>query len=246
MSLLVYVIVAADDNAVLGTGLQRRPLHAVVEGPVAAVVSEEAGGRPESTIGALLEFERTVERLIEGRAVLPAQFGSVLPDEPAVRAMLIARRDDLVARLEQVRGAVEFELRARWRDAQTITPEAGSDPAAAYLQIGLQLQARAREVADVLDPLGGVSRDSRRALLPRPDIPVLDAYLVDRAREHDFLALVERLNARLEQAELACSGPWPPYSFSDAAPLPGAGGAGAGHFSGSRLDPLLSSRLLRD
>jgi hypothetical protein len=246
MSLLVYVIVEADGSAVLGTGLQRRPLLAVTEGPVTAVVSDEPAGRPDSTIGALLEFEQTVERLMHGRPVLPAQFGSVLPDESAVRALLEARRDELVARLDQVRGAVQFELRARWRDVQTFTPEAGSAPASAYLQVGLELRGRAQNLATALDPLAGLARASRRALLPRPDIPVLDAYLVDRTRQQEFIALVEQLNARLEQAELAVSGPWPPYSFSDAAPLPAAGAAAPEHLSGARPDLILTARLLRD
>lgn len=246
MSLLVYVIVEADDSAVLGTGLQRRPLRAVTEGPVAAVVSEEAAGRPDSTIGALLEFEQTVERLMHGRPVLPAQFGSVLPDEGALRALLQTRRDDLVVRLDQVRGAVQFELRARWREVQTFMPDARSNPGSAYLQVGLELQGRARDLATALDPLAGLARASRRALLPRPDIPVLDAYLVDRTRQEEFVALVEQLNARLEQAELVVSGPWPPYSFSDAAPLPAAGAATTEHFSGTRPDLPLTSRMLRD
>ncbi len=246
MSLLVYVIAEAGETLVSGTGLGRRPLRAITEGPVAAIVSDEPGGRPESTVGALLEYEQTVQRLMDGRPILPAQFGSVVPDEEAARAMLRGRRDDLLTRLELVRGAVEFGLRARWRTVQTITPEAGSEPASAYLQIGMELQGRAREVARALDSVAELARSSRRALLPRPDIPVLDAYLVDRTREQEFVALVEQLNGRLEQAELACSGPWPPYSFSDAAPLPGAGAAAAADYQSSgRLDLLLTSRLLR-
>jgi hypothetical protein len=250
MSLLVYVIAeseagASDDATDLGTGLANRPLRAVADGPLVAVVSDEPEGRPQSTPGALLEYERTIERLMDGHSILPAQFGSVLPDDEAVREMLAGRRSDLLSRLGVVRGAVEFGLRASWRGEQEVTPEDGADATSAYLQVGLELQGRAREVAMALDPLADLARSSRRALLPRPDIPVLDAYLVDRSRGDEFVALVRHLDDRLVQAYLACSGPWPPYSFSDAAPLPAAGAAAA-RYSSAKLDLPLTYRLLRD
>jgi hypothetical protein len=47
---------------------------------------------------------------------------------------------------------------------------------------------------------------------------VHDAYLVDQERISEFVALVEQLDARLDDVELVCTGPWPPYSFAEGGP----------------------------
>ena len=73
-------------------------------------------------------------------------------------------------------------------------------------------------MASELDALTSLARSSRRALATRPDLPVLDAYLVDRGRVREFVAMVEQLDDRLEDVELECTGPWPPYSFADESP----------------------------
>ena len=45
---------------------------------------------------------------------------------------------------------------------------------------------------------------------------MLDAYLVDRGRVGEFVALVHELGGCLDGVELVCTGPCPPYSFADA------------------------------
>ena len=213
MSLLVYAIAEADGLVVAGRGLDDHPLRAVTDGPLLAVVSDHHGSDPEPTAAALGAYELSVRRLMEDGAILPAQFASVLEDEAAVRALLRERRDDLLARLQGVRGAVEIGLRASWRDASALSdvlPPSGTS----YLRDRLELRQNARRVASQLDPLAALARSSRRALAPRPDLPVLDAYLVDRGRVREFVALVEQLDDRLDDVELVCTGPWPPYSFT--------------------------------
>ena len=74
-----------------------------------------------------------------------------------------------------------------------------------------------RSVSPTMSARAG-SRSSRRALAPRPGLPVLDAYLVDRGRVSEFVALVAQLDHRLDDVELVCTGPWPPYSFAEGAP----------------------------
>jgi hypothetical protein len=88
-----------------------------------------------------------------------------------------------------------------------------------YLRDRIELRQRAGRVARKLDPLTAVARSARRAVAPRPDLAVLDAYLVDRERVEEFVALVEQLDVPLNDVELACTGPWPPYSFAEGAPL---------------------------
>jgi Gas vesicle synthesis protein GvpL/GvpF len=219
MSLLVYGIVEAGDVDPLGRGLDDLALFGITEGPLRAVVSDHEGGTPEPTVAALDAYERAVRRLMDRSAILPAQFGSVLPDEDAVRALLRSRHRDLLARLGKVRGAVEIGLRASWRDDTHAALDPRPPSGSSYLRERLELRQSARRVATELDPLTALARGSRRALAPRPDLPVLDAYLVDRARVDEFVALVEQLDDRLDDVELVCTGPWPPYSFAEGAPV---------------------------
>jgi hypothetical protein len=219
MSLLVYGIVEARGRDGYGRGLDNRPMFGLTEKPLEAIVSDHEGRAPEASAAALHVYERTVRQLMDRGAILPAEFGSMLPDEDAVRGLLRGRRRDLVTRLRRVRGAVEIGLRASWRK----DPRAVLDPrppsASSYLRARLEQRQSARRVASELDPLTALARGSRRAIAPRPDLPVLDAYLVDRGRVREFVAMVEQLDDRLDDVELVCTGPWPPYSFAEGAPV---------------------------
>jgi hypothetical protein len=219
VSLLVYGIVEADDADISGFGLDGRPLRAVVEGPLVAVVSDRDGHDPEPTPAALRSYERTVRRLMERGTILPAPFGSVVDDEAGLRGLLRRRRKDLLARLQRFRGAVEIGLRVNWRGAGRGGWDARPPSGASYLRDRLELRQSARHVASELDPLTALALSSRRALAPEPDLPVLDAYLVDRARVDEFVALAAQLGDGLDDVELVCTGPWPPYSFAAGAPV---------------------------
>ena len=90
-------------------------------------------------------------------------------------------------------------------------------PGAAYL-IGLsRRRQRARALAERLDrAVGELSRAGVQRLLTSPSLPVSAAYLVDRGRVDAFRDRIAILEAEVEDAELVCTGPWPPYSFSAA------------------------------
>ena len=72
-----------------------------------------------------------------------------------------------------------------------------------------------RAAAQIHEPLATLARDStvRWNGQERPSIRA--AYLVDRDRIEEFMVRVEELEA-LDEAEIVCTGPWPPYSFSAA------------------------------
>jgi Gas vesicle synthesis protein GvpL/GvpF len=215
MSRFVYGIVEADGTAVVGTGVDDRPLRSVIDGPLMAIVTDHEDPGPEPEAATFDAYERTLESLMDSRAVLPAVFGRVLADDDAVRAMLRRRRRWFLAKLEGVRGAVELGLRAVWRGGADPAPDPRSKSCVAYLRDRLETRQSARLVASELDPLTALARSSRRALVPHPDLPVLDAYLVDRGRVREFVALVEELGGCLDGVELVCTGPCPPYSFAD-------------------------------
>lgn len=219
MSLLVYGIVEAAGDRPSGEGLDGWRLRGVADGPLLAVVSEHDGARPAPNATGLSAYDRVVRRLMGRDAILPARFGSVLEDEPAVRGLLSGRREDFLTRLRRVRGAVEIGLRASWRDGSCERSDVGAQSGTSYLRGRLESRRMAERVARELDPLTGHALGARRAVALRPDLPVLDAYLVERERVGEFVALVELLDGRLRDVELACTGPWPPYSFADGVPV---------------------------
>ncbi len=219
MTVLVYGIVEAGGVEPDGCGVDDRPLFAVTEGPLKAIVAYLEGRAPEETAAAMRAHEQTIRRLMDSGAILPAQFGSLLPDEAAVRTLLRGRRRELLGRLGRIRGTVEIGLRARWREGAGTVLDSRPPSGSSYLRDRLELRQSARRLASELDPLGALARGIRRALVPQPDLPVHDAYLVDRGRVGEFVAMVEQLDDRLEDVELVCTGPWPPYSFADGAPV---------------------------
>jgi hypothetical protein len=214
MSLFLYGVVEAGAGAVVGTGIEDRPLRAVADGPLMAIVTDHDDPAPLAAPEAVDDYEHTVQRLMDFRAILPAPFGRVLDDDAAVRAMLRRRRRDLLSKLDGVRGAVELGIHARWRDGGFAQRDPRSESGAAYLRARLETRQSARRLASELDPLTAVARSIRRAL-PQRDLPVLDAYLVDRTRVSEFVALVAELGDCLDGVDLVCTGPCPPYSFAD-------------------------------
>lgn len=214
MSVLLYGLTDDADVQVEDAGLYDRPLRAVRDGLLTAIVSDHDGGALRADAETLWRHERIVERLAASHPILPARFASILDDDAAVLEMLQARREQLTAVLAHTRGAVELALRAMWEQP----PEPESQSGAEYMQARLQLRQRGREVAAELMPLDDLSRSSRCQLPARPQEPLRCAYLVDRERVDDFIASVQQLDHRLSDVQILCTGPWPAYSFAQEAP----------------------------
>lgn len=213
----LYAISPPLDAPVAGEGLQGQTLRRVTSGGLTAVVSDHERDLPAASEAQLWEHERVVEALMAERTVLPMRFGSVLPDDVAVRALLRRRRDELEGALGRVAGAIELGVRVAWNDAG-----AASDPPAhttgsgtAYLMGRVDCRRRARDLADRVDrSLADLARARRTRLLARPDLPFSGAYLVDRERQDAFRERVSALGAEIAEAEIVCTGPWPPYGFA--------------------------------
>jgi hypothetical protein len=216
MSLLAYAVAEGDAAAIDGVGLDGQPLIAIGDDGVALVVSREPSAPPEPTAQTLWRYEEVVERLMVYEPILPARFGSVLPDEDAARTALRARRDELLRGLERVRGAVELGIRGSWTNAPT-QPAASSGTE--YLLGHLEVRRRAQRAADVAEPLNALARRHKVKVLPRPSIPFLAAYLVDRDRTEEFIELASQLDDKFDDGELVVTGPWPPYTFAQAPTL---------------------------
>jgi hypothetical protein len=216
MSLLLYAITENSAEPVDGAGLEQRPLRALSEDQLVAIVSEHLPSASGQTEQQLLQYEQVIESLMSRHAILPARFGSRFENEAELRAMVRARREHLASAVARVRGAVEISLSASWREsASPAAPEARSGTA--YMLDRVEQHQRASALALQLQSLDEIARASSYRLLVKPSVPVLVAYLVDRDRVEDFAAAVRTLDERLDGVELICTGPWPPYSFTDGA-----------------------------
>jgi hypothetical protein len=103
------------------TGLEGAPLLTVPCREIAAVVSAVTAARVEATPANFWLHEEVVEGLMADSPVLPLRWGTVVPDERRLSAVLETHYDSFVAALERVRGRVELGLRVLW-DGDALQP----------------------------------------------------------------------------------------------------------------------------
>jgi hypothetical protein len=152
---------------------------------------------------ALWRREALVEELMQHRALLPVRYGTLVHDEAAAVEAVAGREEALTAALHRVRGAVELSVRVVMRE------ENGEGSP------GEQLLARAaheRVAVAIYERLAGAARDHARH---EGSELLRAAFLVDRAHVDSFVALVREVQDEHPELSALCTGPWPPYSFSD-------------------------------
>ena len=121
--LYVYAIVAdgPDRIPVPLVGLDGSPVELVRHGEVAAVVGTIALDRPPGRRADLMAHSTVLDSLDESGAVVPVQFGTVLPDRDAVVDDVL---DPDVARwtalLEALSGRRQLNLRATYNEAAVL------------------------------------------------------------------------------------------------------------------------------
>jgi hypothetical protein len=178
------------------------PLRIVHTAGLGLVVAAAADGEVVDA-DALWRREELIEELMHGRALLPVRYGTVVEDDTAAAEAVAGRAEDLAAALHRVRGAVELSVRAQLREVHS-----ESSP-------GERLQAAAvgeRAAAAIHARLAAAAREHARKAGPEL---LRAAYLVDRAQIDSFVALVRDLQHEHPELSAICTGPWPPYSFSD-------------------------------
>ncbi len=208
--LYVYAFVASPAVVPDVPGIDDAPLSAVSAGELDAVVSEH-GAAVDSAERDVLAHARVVEAVAAANeAVLPARFGGLHADEQALREATTAR-PDLRAALERVRGCVELGLRVVAEPTQDSAATSGSD----YMRQRLERRRGLDRLAEELHrPLAGVARDATLTVGSTERLPLTAAYLVERDRVDEFRRRLEEIQAKQPQLGIACTGPWPPYSFA--------------------------------
>jgi hypothetical protein len=242
---LFYLYAVTDADApqpVVDAGVDGAPVHRVVAGRLAAVVSavdpvgfgEEALKRSLEDLQWLEATARAHHAVVAAAAgagpVAPVRLATVYLDEERVRGLLTERADAFTGALDRVRGRVEWGVKgfAAPSDAPVAPePAAGAGPGASYLARRLAERNRAAAgheealaaAEEAHRALAAVALASRRyppqdpRLTGRREQMVLNAaYLVDAEGAAPLLQAVEERSAGAVRLEL--TGPWAPYSFA--------------------------------
>lgn len=180
---------------------------------IVGVYGSKAEEELQATEANLWAHEAVVESLMEEGAVLPARFGTVLQSVERLRDELLTRQEEFAQALNLVRGRVELGVRAAWpQRGEVVNPaESGRGYLARKLE---QQRAAADATSSVHEPLALLAVDSTIRVLQSPCLTLIGSYLVDRGDVERFREEAERLARALGGVGLACTGPWPPYSFT--------------------------------
>jgi hypothetical protein len=177
------------------------PLRAVRCDGLSVVCAPAAEGEVDAE--ALWKREAVIERLMEDRDLLPVRYGTVVQDERAAVAAVAPQSEALARALDRVRGAVELAVRA-----VAARPTAGAS-GREYLRERVAHERLARAVHE---PLAAAARDS--VVHEGPGV-LRAAYLVARGDVDAFVTLFRALQREHQELAIVCTGPWPPYSFTD-------------------------------
>jgi len=223
-----------------------RPVYSLVYDDLLAVVSRvpleefgEEGLRARLEDASWLErevraHEQVIEKVMEGRTVLPMKLCTIFHRESGVRDLLETRQGGFRSALARLRGKEEWELKMYQEPA----PGAGAQPAKplvrasgrAYLMQKRAAQLAAQEAAAearrqaqrTYEKLVGWAEEVQLKPIAPEDSPGAPRLILDAvcllARPH-----LSRLRQQLEELgdpladkgmRLQLVGPWPPYHFS--------------------------------
>jgi hypothetical protein len=216
--------------------LSERGVELVESGSLAALVKSVPDEPARATRRALLAHAEIAEDAFEWTTILPMRFGVVLPDEGAVREVVLdANRELLEVLLERHSSTAELTLNATYDEEAVLGELVQTNPQLARmreryraqpnLQRGMalgeetaaHLNARRDQDADrilrTLEPLAVEIRAGEAGL----EGGVVNlALLVERDRVHEVEEWLEALSRDLSPPiHFKLVGPLPPYSFVD-------------------------------
>lgn len=229
--LLLYCVGGASTAVPVGVrGVHGAQIQCIAQGELVALVSPAAELARVETLeaGALVAYERVIRSQHAVADVVPMRFGSVLPDEAAVRAHLEEQRAAYLRSLARVAGCVEMGVRAL---ISVTHPSAAPEPAvhpparsgvdylkarqrrySAESQLHDQCAALEQSLLPMVAPL---CREHRVELAPlRSGVPTLCSvyFLVPREQVPAFRAALSPVTGG-DSPRATLSGPWPPFNF---------------------------------
>jgi Gas vesicle synthesis protein GvpL/GvpF len=213
---VLYLYAFSERPTTLPTtlGIGSTPLAVESLDAIDAVIGEIDAKLVEQSNDAILAHAHVVDALASlNAAVLPARFGRGYDDAAALRRAVEERADVLRAALDRVRGCVELGLRALAPEGK---PSLSGASGREYMLGRLEERRSASRLADELHaPLAALAQEHRRNVGEMP-LFLSAAYLVPREAVDAFRSMVARLEQAHPELTLACTGPWPAYSFATA------------------------------
>jgi hypothetical protein len=231
-----------------GVGEPPRKVRLLTFRDIAAVVSSVDADHIGESAGAkalrrdMAAHTDVLNRVLDDRTVLPSRFGVVFPDDRTlVEELLAPQHDELLERLNALKGTIELALTAQYVEDKVLREVMNQQPhlmpradsAGNSYSRRLDLGARIAEAIRAKRDSAAESIVKRLVPLARDvaiaeegsDLTVLRAsFLVDRVQLNRFDRALERLQAEAGEAiQLSCVGPLPPYSFVDLRITAGAG-----------------------
>jgi Gas vesicle synthesis protein GvpL/GvpF len=215
-------------------GVQGRPVELVAEDDLTAVATRLSSPELRARKRDLVNHLAVLEQVFATATLVPCAFGTVFPDEQAVRGdLLTERRDELNAVLAQLRDKVQINVKAVYDETVILSEIVATDREisrlneltrssegahAEKLRLGELVAARisARREADAVALVEGLRRFAVDELAEAAQAPIVvkAAYLVDRADLERFDGELERIAAEVApRMSLEAIGPLPPTAF---------------------------------
>jgi Gas vesicle synthesis protein GvpL/GvpF len=174
----------------------------------------------DAVVGAVVPDEVLVHGLVVESlqehvdALLPARFGEQFESEAALVAAAEPALPRLRSALDRVSGCVELSVRAAVPPAVAVRPDDGT----AYMRARIAPYLLRNDLeAHLYERLRTRARAARLEPPARDGVVLEAVYLVPRDELDAFVAAVDDAASARPQVAIACTGPWAPYSFVEAA-----------------------------
>lgn len=227
MWLLYCVFRAKISERDLPQGVDGRPVIAVCNNGLGAVISQIPLTALSPTIPRLEAYQRVVETLHRNRTVIPMRYGCVCEIRAQALQLLKDRGEEYRALLDKIGDCVEMGIRLLLPQALSVglsRDGAGPDvrsPGRAYLETRRErYAAQNRDAAEeerlvevVSTNLRGLFADRRSEVSSSYQDRLVSLYfLVPRNRVDTFRRAFRDLRVS-GSTKLLLTGPWPPYNF---------------------------------
>lgn len=215
------------------SGVDFAPLSYLHHDRLTAVVSAVSSPGLSPTPRRLWQHEQVVEAVMSVKPVLPARFSTIFPDEASVTSRLEALHEVLVDELERVQECVELSLRVIRLWGSFASGDGAADTACPPLvatekterafdvarraaeQQRLANRRRNESVGELINrSLAACALDHRLYVEEGPGVIIKAAYLVEKSRLGAMQGAVRRLMRAYPSLHFLCTGPWPPYHFT--------------------------------
>lgn len=236
MKLYGYCVALNDKvGSITVDGVEGIPVETLVEGDLVALVSGYHSDRVPVTRSNVLQHEKVVRAALEISTPLPFRFGTLLTSGQ-LSNYLKSRSDSLKAKLVEVNGCVEMNIKIIWNppyDSSTTNEqplvtganaeEGGQGRGARFLlrkRDKFLGEEKAGESAETVRTwIDSSVRPFTKAQLinvkPENKLVLSGAYLVSRDHLEAFRVRVNEIRQERPELKFLLSGPWAPYTFSN-------------------------------